>query len=589
MDDNQSTTSEKPASPRAGAAVAIDSLTGLRFFAALSVIFVHSLNQGLSRDAGYEQLAASAVTFFFVLSGFILTYVYDQRLTWAKVPEYLVARWARIWPLHVTCLVFTAALYMSRQYLPWNSETAWRFITNLFLVQSWIPIKDWPLSFNGPAWSISTELGFYLLFPVLLIFGRRRFWPILLGMALISFGSLAWLQYRAAHHSDFWPLASEISYCHPIIRAIDFVIGMATGKIFLYSARKQVAGASHSIGLFGWCRDTFFELFALSLLLAVGWAASRVGPLHYWWVDRGLLLIDYWSLCGGALLLPFAFLIWVLAWSKGMLAQFLSQPLVVWLGEVSFAFYLVQNPVIRLLDPWVAQGFLPSSLVVAMVITISLAAAIVLHYIVELPFRTVLREAVAGNWSKVGRALRDVPGNLMKSGAAITAAGLIAIALKAGWFESGQQQYIRKQMASRWEEARLGKDYLRIVFDKEASLLSFSVKETEEKGLEIDLFWEVLPGHSRGRFLHITDNAEKIIYQPPLGKEAFAQAEPGAQVTEKILIAAKDLPAEGKIGIGFYDRYTGTSPITGGVKTMNGRRLELVRLQGGTFEAIPQK
>jgi len=228
MDDDQSQTSGKPAHLRTGAA-AIDALTGLRFFAALSVIFVHALNQGLSRDAGYEQLAASAVTFFFVLSGFILTYVYDQRLTWAKVPEYLVARWARIWPLHVTCLVFTAALYMSRQYLPWNSETAWRFTTNLFLVQSWIPIKDWPLSFNGPAWSISTELGFYLLFPLFLIFGRRRFWPILLGTALVSFGALAWLQYRAIYHPEFWPLASEVSYCHPLIRSIDFVIGMTTG------------------------------------------------------------------------------------------------------------------------------------------------------------------------------------------------------------------------------------------------------------------------------------------------------------------------------------------------------------------------
>jgi peptidoglycan/LPS O-acetylase OafA/YrhL len=588
MDDHQSQTSGKPASSRTGAA-AIDSLTGLRFFAALSVIFVHALNQGLSRDAGYEQLAASAVTFFFVLSGFILTYVYDQRLTWAKVPEYLVARWARIWPLHVTCLVFTAALYMSRQYLPWNSETAWRFISNLFLVQSWIPIKDWPLSFNGPAWSISTELGFYLLFPLFLIFGRRRFWPILLGTALVSFGALAWLQYRAIHHPEFWPLASEIGYCHPLIRAIDFVLGMTTGKLFLSGASRQNLGGVQPSGLGRWCRDTLFELAALSLLVAVGWAASRSGPLHYWWVDRGLLLIDYWSLCGGALLLPFAFLIWVLAWSKGMLAQFLSQPLVVWLGEVSFAFYLVQNPVIRLLDPWVAEGFLPASLVVSMVIAISLAAAILLHITVELPYRTILREAVAGNWSKAGRALWEVPGNLMKSGAAVTAAGLIVIALNAGWFESDQQQYSRKQMFNRWEEAQLGKDYLRIVFDKEAALLSYSVKEAEDKGLELELFWEIHPDHSRGRFLHITDSAGKIIYQPLLQQETFARASPGERITEKILLKAKHIPADGQIGIGFYNRYSGTSPIVGGVLTMNGRRLELVRLQGGKFEAIPQK
>lgn len=588
MDDNQSKTSGKPASSRTGV-TAIDALTGLRFFAALSVIFVHALNQGLSRDAGYEQLAASAVTFFFVLSGFILTYVYDQRLTWAKVPEYLVARWARIWPLHVTCLVFTAALYMSRQYLPWNSETAWRFIANLFLVQSWIPIKDWPLSFNGPAWSISTELGFYLLFPLFLIFGRRRFWPILLGTALVSFGALAWLQYRVIYQPEFWPLAGEISYCHPLIRAIDFVIGMATGKLFLFGVTHGTAGGVQSLGLRGWCRDTLFELTALGLLITVGWAASRSGPLHFWWVDRGLLLIDYWSLCGGALLLPFAFLIWVLAWSKGILAQFLSQPLTVWLGEISFAFYLVQNPVIRLLAPWVAEGFLPPSLVVAMVITISLAVAILLHLTVELPYRTILREAVASNWSKVGRAFWEVPGNLMKSGAAVSAVVLIAIALNAGWFESDQQQYIRKQMFNRWEETRLGKDYLRIVFDKEASLLSFSVKETANKELEIELLWEVHPEHSRGRFLHVTDAEGKILYQPPLEEELFAQAEPGAQFTEKVIIPANKVPKDGQIGVGFYDRYSGTSAITGGILSMNGRRLDLARVKGGLLEVVPQK
>jgi peptidoglycan/LPS O-acetylase OafA/YrhL len=589
MDDNQSQTSGKPGSSRTGAAAAIDALTGLRFFAALSVIFVHALNQGLSRDAGYEQLAASAVTFFFVLSGFILTYVYDQRLTWAKVPEYLVARWARIWPLHVTCLVFTAALYLSRGYLAWNSETAWRFISNLFLVQSWIPILGWPLAFNGPAWSISTELGFYLLFPLFVLGGRRRFWPIVLGTAVISLGGLFGLQYWANNQRDFWPLASEISYCHPLIRAIDFVIGMATGKWFLHRARTVEPAASHSSGLKGWCRGTLFELLAVGILLTVAWAASRSGPLHYWWIDRGLVLIDYWSLCGGALLLPFAFLIWVLAWSKGMLAQFLSQPLIVWLGEVSFAFYLVQNPVIRLLDPWVAEGFLPPSLVVAMVITISLAVAILLHLTVELPYRTILREAVAGNWSKAGRAFWEIPGNLMKSGAALASAGLIAIALNAGWFESGQQQYIRKQMSNRWEETRLGKDYLRILFDKEAALLSFSVKESAEKELEVELLWEVHPEHSRGRFLHVTDAEGKILYQPPLEKDRFAQAEPGAQFTEKIIIPANKVPKDGQIGVGFYDRYSGTSAITGGILSMNGRRLDLARLKGGLLEVVPQK
>jgi|688.fasta_scaffold31444_3 peptidoglycan/LPS O-acetylase OafA/YrhL len=580
---------DKLLNSRNDAVASIEPLTGLRFFAALSVIFVHALNEGLGRDAGYEQLAASAVAFFFVLSGFILTYVYDQRLTWSKVPEYLVARWARIWPLHLTCLVFIAVLFSLRGYLTWNTETVWRFITNLFLVQSWIPILGWPLAFNGPAWSISTELGFYLAFPLLLIAGRRRFWPILLGTALVSLGGLAWLQYRAIAHPEFWPLASEISYCHPLIRVIDFVIGMATGKLFLLGSKNRATGSPQTDGFVGWCYGTLFELLALGVFVGVGWAASRSGPLHFWWIDRGLVLIDYWSLCGGAMLLPFAFLIWVLAWSRGMFAQFLRQPLIVWLGEVSFAFYLVQIPVISLLNPWFAEAKLPASVVVGMVIGISLAVAILLHLTVELPYRTILREAVFGNWKKAWGAVWDVPGNLTKSGAALTSAGLIAVALIAGGFEVQQQKYRTTQLYNRWDESRKGKEYLRIEFDREAMLLSCSANVTEQNNLEISLLWESLPNHSRGRFLHVTNSEGRIIFQPPLERRLFAKAEAGQQFSEKITLEAKDLPSDGSIGIGFYDRYAGTSPITGGSLGMNGRRLEIVRLQGGKAELIPQK
>lgn len=579
---------EKSAESASGAVAAVDSLTGLRFFAALAVIVVHALNLGLGRDAGYEQLASSAVSFFFVLSGFILTYVYDRRLNWGNVFEYYVARWARIWPLHVTCLIITAALLTSRGNLHWNGGTVWLFVANLFLVQSWFPVKDWPLSFNGPAWSISTELGFYLMFPLLLIVGRNHFRPILLGTAVVSLGTLAGLQCWASFFDqDFWLTASDIVYCHPLVRALDFVLGMAAGKWFLRQGGAIEAGNRQSTSWSRWCRDTLLELLAVGALLAVFWAASRSGPLHHWWIDRGLTLIAYWSLRGGAVLLPVAFLIWVLASSKGMLAQFLSQPLIVWLGEISFAFYLVQYSVIRFLDPWVSEGLLPPSVVVAMVIAISLALAIFLHLLIELPCRTMFRKAVAGEWNEVGRAIREIPGSLMKSGAALSAIGLIAIALNTGWFESDHQQATRKQLYNQLDATRLGEDQLRIEFDREAYLLNVSVKETPEKALEINLFWEVHPDCSRGRFLHVTDLEGKILYQIPIEEELFRRAASGERVSEKIVIEPKLLPEDGFVGIGFYNRYTGTAPIAGGKLTMNGRRLEIVQLKGGRFEAIP--
>jgi peptidoglycan/LPS O-acetylase OafA/YrhL len=563
-------------------------LTGLRFFAALAVLLVHAVNLGIRRDAGYDQWAASAVSFFFVLSGFILTYVYSERLTWSKVPEYLVARWARIWPLHVVCLGCAAVIYMSRGYLPWNLETLWRFVTNLLLVQSWIPIIGWPFSFNGPAWSISTELGFYLAFPLLLFAGRRRFWPVLLGVTALSLGWLAWLQVRCSSDSSYWALASEIGYCNPLIRSFDFVVGMAAGKWFL-RRRQTIAndgsgGATSPPFSWHWCRDTLAEVMALGLVAAVGWAASRNGSLHAWLVDRNWLLIDYWSLCGGALVFPFAVLVWVFAWSRGAFAQLLAQPLLVWLGEVSFALYLVQNVVIQLVDPWLADVPLPASVIVGGVVATSLALAMLLHTAVELPFRTVLRECASRQWRKAGQALVAVPGNLLSSGVLLTAIALVAASIGVGQAEAAREAYRTRLLRNQLVEQISGKKYERIEFDREATLLSWSSEE-RSKGVEFTLLWEVQPSVARGRFVHVTDSTGKIVFQTAIEYDLFQQAKPGEWVTDRFTIPQAKLPPEGRIGIGFYDKYLGTTPVKGEPVGMNGRRLEIYSLSAGRAES----
>ncbi|MFN5708183.1 MAG: acyltransferase family protein [Planctomycetota bacterium] len=567
----------------------LDALTGLRFFAALAVLFVHAVNLGIRRDAGYEQWAASAVSFFFVLSGFILTYVYSERLTWSKVPEYLVARWARIWPLHVVCLCCAATLFMSRGYLPWNLETLWRFVTNLLLVQSWITIVGWPFSFNGPAWSISTELGFYLAFPLLLLAGRRRFWPVLAVVTTISLGWLAWLQVRCSFDDSYWALASEIGYCNPLIRGFDFVVGMATGKWFLWQRQNEPKtagswGESSRASAWRWCRDTLVEVLGLGVVAAVAWAASRSGGLHAWLVERDWLLVDYWSLCGGSLVLPFALLIWVFAWSRGAFAQLLSQPLLVWLGEVSFALYLVQNVVIRLFDPWLAQFSLPASVIVGAVIATSLGLAMLLHLSVELPFRSVLRECASGQWRRAGRALVAVPGNLLSSGVLLTAVGLVIASIGVLRVEVASEKYRRQLVRNEVVEELNGEKYQRIEFDREASLLSWSSEE-RPNGLEFTLLWEVQPTAARGRFVHVTDSTGKIVFQPVLETDLFKNAEPGERVTDRFRIPRDKLPAEGRIGVGFYDKYLGTTPVKGEPVGMNGRRLEIYSLSAGRAES----
>ena len=88
----------KPLPELKSGVVHLRSVTGLRFVAAFAV-FVSHVQYLMFPESRLMPLGGPAVSFFFVLSGFILTYVYSDRLTKRSTPRFLVKRWARLWPL----------------------------------------------------------------------------------------------------------------------------------------------------------------------------------------------------------------------------------------------------------------------------------------------------------------------------------------------------------------------------------------------------------------------------------------------------------------------------------------------------------
>ena len=83
----------------------IDALTGLRFFAGIAIVIHHLHQFGLPAYVLDGWLLNNGVSFFFVLSGFILTYVYPTLETHHAVQRFWIARVARIWPAHMAALV----------------------------------------------------------------------------------------------------------------------------------------------------------------------------------------------------------------------------------------------------------------------------------------------------------------------------------------------------------------------------------------------------------------------------------------------------------------------------------------------------
>ncbi|MCU7722687.1 acyltransferase [Actinoplanes sp. KI2] len=151
------TTPASPAPPSR-----LDSLTSLRFFAAAAVV-IHHLQAAFDLHVieDVASLGYAGVTFFFVLSGFVLTWTAKPGDT-ARL--FYSRRFARIWPAHVAVIALAVpVIYLAGKKIVWG---ALPFV--LTLTQLWIPSKEWRNAFNPPAWSLAAEVFFYALFPLLI-------------------------------------------------------------------------------------------------------------------------------------------------------------------------------------------------------------------------------------------------------------------------------------------------------------------------------------------------------------------------------------------------------------------------------------
>lgn len=152
----------------------INALTSLRFFAALYIVLRHALFPYFptfpNELVPAVIMGQTAVTFFFVLSGYILAVVYLRRsggvVAWKP---FYAARFARIYPLFAATIFFALPLLVWQRMLKYGvvrgSELSLATLTgNLMMLKGWIPYLR---GLDDPNWSLSVEAIFYLLFPLL--------------------------------------------------------------------------------------------------------------------------------------------------------------------------------------------------------------------------------------------------------------------------------------------------------------------------------------------------------------------------------------------------------------------------------------
>lgn len=304
----------------------LPSLTGMRFVAAGLVFVYHASYEQLFTDKGtgnsFAHAASTAaymgVSFFFILSGFVLT--------WSARPGQTALRFwrrraAKIYPNHVVTWLVTLLLlgYVGQRV------TAGPAALNLFLLHTWVPKLDVFGSVNPVSWSLACEVLFYALFPLLLPLISRiraeRLWLWAGVIVAVIFAMPTVAKLLPAH--PLMPTAGGTSvpqfwfvYGFPPVRGLEFLLGMVMARIVITGK---------------WIR---VGVVPATLLVVAG----------YWLTHQVSLLYSMVAVT----VIPLALVIPAAAASdlKGAWSPMRTRPLIV-LGEISYAFYLIHYLVIH--------------------------------------------------------------------------------------------------------------------------------------------------------------------------------------------------------------------------------------------------
>ncbi|MDV3455610.1 acyltransferase [Sphingomonas sp. HF-S4] len=283
------------------------ALTSVRGIAAWLVVLYHIRLSIAGLPASAEAVLAKgylAVDFFFLLSGFVIWLSWAERVRGGAVAEFLRRRIARIWPLHLAMLGFglLLALLLLATGRPAPQFPLAELPLHIGLLQNW-GFTD-ALAWNDPAWSISCELGAYLLFPllVLAVDWRRVPTPAILAAitALLALLHMVFALQGAATLGDQIPRLG-------LIRCIlEFACGTAVCALWLrWQARPRI--------------PALVAMLAGATLLG-GWAMGLPETL--------------------AVPAAFAALLCALALTAGRPGNPLEGRVLHYLGEVSYATYL---------------------------------------------------------------------------------------------------------------------------------------------------------------------------------------------------------------------------------------------------------
>lgn len=349
----------------------LPALTGIRFWAALWVVFFHFHQPMEAAFPGWDRLhpltstGGYGVDLFFILSGFVITYNYAGqfvRPTGRLWLGFLGLRLARMYPVHIVTLLVVGLIALCARVTGQTVLSTWNapdFVRQLLLINAWR--DDGYLNWNYPSWSISAEWFAYSLFPVLLLVALRA--------------RSAWLSVALAGASlGLFGLCIQTGYEWPLLRVVmEFACGMFLVRVH-HAVRPHVA----------WDAVASVAVGAVAVIV---WVAPPQAQPHM-------------------LIATFAVLVLALSRCTGFVRGALGARLAVFLGGASYSLYMT-HAIVELLGTryMPIAGTAGDSLLVRLGLAGAYAvalmtSAVAMYLWVEEPSRRALSRRVQ-SWQRV--------------------------------------------------------------------------------------------------------------------------------------------------------------------------------------------
>lgn len=183
----------------------------------MNIVFFHFFNpEWFGPFAPIVRSGYTSVSFFLLLSGFVLAYNYSDRAQKGQLSKknFWIARVSRLYPIYLVALAVSGGMLMAEWHARSHAQFALGVILTPLMLQGWSPSLS--TFWNTPAWTMCTEAFFYLIFPLVVLWKRPKHLgklvAILLGLwglGMVLPGLYLWLHPDGVTHitrytDGFW-------------------------------------------------------------------------------------------------------------------------------------------------------------------------------------------------------------------------------------------------------------------------------------------------------------------------------------------------------------------------------------------------